>query len=51
MDAEPWVALVERYAQIVTTGDVAALDAICAADFVNHRPTGTEGDGTRCGRS
>jgi ketosteroid isomerase-like protein len=36
------VDLVRRYAEIVTSGDLATLDTILAPDFVQHRPTGPE---------
>jgi ketosteroid isomerase-like protein len=40
--ADPGVALVERYVEVVNGGDLDQLEALFAPDFVNHRPTGTE---------
>lgn len=34
--------LVRRYAEIVSSGDLAALETILAPDFVQHRPAGAE---------
>jgi ketosteroid isomerase-like protein len=40
--ADDAAGLVRRYAEIVTSGDLDALGAIIAPDFVQHRPAGAE---------